>query len=73
MMCKFYTGDIDIIADVLVGFILTWDPSLELSDAADVGQETIMAMYRYYKHNGIKYLFGQRNGDYTLVISVLQK
>lgn len=73
MYCSFEGEDISQIAKGVLGIVLTCDPQLEPSDAANVAQNIILSMYSnnapYYEH-GVGYVFGQYRGEYTFVVSV---
>lgn len=76
MICTFQTDDMSKIVQATIGMILTSDPSLEMSDAASIAKATVLSMYAnndYYEKNGIKYLFGELDGKYRFVVSVLEK
>ena len=70
----FFTSDMDEIVDIMIAMILACDNSLEVSDAVNIARSTVLSMLNNdpYIHNSLGYVFGEENGQYKLIISIVQ-
>lgn len=75
MIIKFESTDSSDLASVLLALTQTCDPSLSYSDAQNVCSSIVICGQKalIYEHNGIKYLLGQKNGEFEFYISLLNK
>lgn len=78
VICAFEVDDTEKQINSTLGIMMTCDPSLDVSEAADLGKKVILSAYTtdgIYENNGIKYLFGihsDKSGRTQFVASVYE-
>lgn len=73
IMACFYTDDVSDVVPVMLGIIVTCDPTVDESYASYIGKQVVYASLNndYYEYNGVKYALTSISGSYVFVASVL--